>query len=258
MTPGQQCGPALRNQDGTESTTTSATHQDNRSAADRTPGRPAAVVDARARRDRIKLLLGSITETTEKLAELIEAARDDGDHAALGFASWTAYVAAEFSGQLSGLGTAERRVAVHALSTAGMPSRSIAEVSGVNQSTVVRDLRVMHAASPADSGVRPEVEAPEQARDARVTGGDGRSYAREAPQRIPRRRPLPDAFGDALSNLDKALSQLERLTGDDRFQTNREVLQRHRHRLASVAAQLSGVRDRLMAEGVNQGCPGRL
>jgi len=104
--------------------------------------------DASRRRDRIKLLLGSIAETTEKLADLIEAARDGEDHVVLGFASWTAYVAAEFSGLLTGLGTAERRVAVHALSVSGMPTRAIAEVAGISQSTAARDARVSHDDSP--------------------------------------------------------------------------------------------------------------
>jgi len=142
--------------DNAEATTTTktSTRQDASSAPNGTAVPLVLASDASRRRDRIKLLLGSITETTEKLAGLIEAARDGEDHLVLGFASWTAYIAAEFSGLLSGLGAADRRIAVHALAASGMPTRAIAEVAGVNQSTIVRDQRqVMQDASPEGDAV---------------------------------------------------------------------------------------------------------
>lgn len=218
-----------------------ATDQGSESTEDCTAAPlPVVASDASRRRDRIRLLLGSITETTEKLADLIEAARDSEDHVVLGFSSWTAYVAAEFSGLLAGLGTADRRVAVHALATSGMPTRAIAEVAGISQSTAARDVRVSHSDSPAETAGAAvvladgstvtataaelrmadasddEFEAALTAARAqddlsqrnvvqllapRVTGRDGRSYPQQGPPRTPRRRPLPDAYADAASNL---------------------------------------------------------
>jgi len=239
--------------------------------------------DASRRRDRIKLLLGSITETTEKLADLIEAARDGEDHVVLGFASWTAYVAAEFSGLLTGLGTADRRVAVHALSESGMPTRAIAEVAGISQSTAARDVRLSHDDSPVEGEAAGETfvladgfeiavstdelamadmsddefeVALSAAREQdnlsrsnvvrllgpRVTGVDGRSYPQQAPPRTPRRRPLPDAYADAVYDVGKALERLERLYDDDRFPAHRDVLAgQHRFTMQTSKDRLARV-----------------
>jgi hypothetical protein len=200
--------------------------------------------DASRRRDAIKLLLGSIAETTEKLADLIEAARDGEDHVVLGFASWTAYVAAEFSGLLTGLGTAERRVAVHALSVSGMPTRAIAEVAGVDHSTVVRDQKqVVQDAPPADR---------------KVAGRDGKTYTAVQPERKPpRRSPLPDSYRRATWELRKSIERLEKLHADDRFQANRKELANNgganlmvecSMRLAELARHSSSGADRHLGE----------
>jgi len=108
--------------------------------------------DAGRRRDRIKLLLSAMTTTMEKIAELLEAAQAEQDHVALGYASWPAYVAGEFADALAGLSTAARRPAVAALAEGGLSSRAIAEIAGVDQSTVVRDRQVMQNASPGEAG----------------------------------------------------------------------------------------------------------
>jgi hypothetical protein len=248
--------------------------------------------DASRRRDRIKLLLGSITEATEKLAGLIEVARDGDDHLVLGYASWTAYVAAEFAGLLSGLGAADRRIAVHALAASGMPTRAIAEVAGISQSTAARDVRVSHGDSPDESAPADEtvvladgsemvvsaaalemadasddefeaaLSAAREQNDLsqgnvvrllapRVTGTDGRSYPQQAPPRTPRRRPLPDAYADAMFDIRKMAEKLERLTADDRFSSNRALLNsRHRHTMQTVLDMLAAVSAALVDGGV--------
>jgi len=126
--------------------------------------------DAGRRRDRIKLLLSAMTTTTEKIAELLEAAQADGDHRALGYASWTAYVAGEYAESLAGLSAAARRPAVAALAEGGLSTRAIAEIAGVGQSTVGRDLQVTRSGSPGE---------------ARVIGVDGKSYAADRPVAVP-------------------------------------------------------------------------
>ncbi len=108
--------------------------------------------DASRRRDRIRLLLSAMTTTTEKVADLLDAAQAEQDHVALGYANWPAYVAGEFADALAGLSTAARRPAVVALAEGGLSTRAIAEIAGVDQSTVVRDRQVMHHASPGGAG----------------------------------------------------------------------------------------------------------
>jgi len=233
--PGSGRGPDAHHHVEATSTTRTTTDQGNGSIVESTAGAAAS-----RRRDRIKLLLGSIAATTEKLADLIEAARDGEDHVVLGFASWTAYVAAEFSGLLAGLGTAERRVAVHALSVSGMPTRAIAEVAGISQSTAARDARVSHDDSPGEGEAAGET----------FVLADGKSYsATPAASPRPRRRePLPDAYRDAVHDLGKVVGRLARLHRDDRFAANRfsvrgrnhGPLARHCDELGALLAELTG------------------
>lgn len=281
MTDPRQRTGGLAPHEAPSNTNGASTQQEAKSEVKNTR-HPAVATDASRRRDRIKLLLGSITETTGKLADLIEAARDGEDHRVLGFASWTAYVAAEFSGLLTGLGTADRRVAVHVLAASGMPTRAIAQVAGISQSTAARDARVSQSDSPAPARSAKlaqrrqhwaaEQEAAEIAEMAdvpteefeaaltaareqddlsrenvisnlpkkRVTGAVGKSYSQQAPPVKPRRRPLPDAYNDAVFDLEKVLARLQRLTDDDRFAANRDALaDRHRYQLDSADALLN-------------------
>ncbi len=116
------------------------------------PARERAAADAGRRRDRIKLLLSAMTTTTEKIADLLDAAQAEQDHVALGYASWPAYMAGEFADALAGLSAAVRRPAVVALAEGGLSTRAIAEIAGVGQSTVGRDLQVTRSGSPGEAG----------------------------------------------------------------------------------------------------------
>jgi len=210
--------------------------------------------DASRRRDRIKLLIGSMTTTTEKLGELLDAALAAGDHAALGYASWTAYVAGEFSGALAGLNSALRREVVVTLTETGMSSRVIAEIANVSHSTVVRDRQqVVHDAPPALASPRPISEFKDvvvEMATRRITGADGKSYPTTppAPPRPPRRDPLPDVYRDAVYDLGRVVSRLARLHRDDRFAANRfsvrgrnhGPLARHCDELGALLAELTG------------------
>ena len=53
--------------------------------------------DARRLTERIRLLTTTVQESVEKLSALISEAQTSGAHIALGYRSWTEYVAAEFS-----------------------------------------------------------------------------------------------------------------------------------------------------------------
>jgi len=201
--------------------------------------------EAEARRltSRIQLVFGSMLDQHDKLVELVGEAKATSAHVALGYASWTAYVAAEFGELQVRLGRDDRRALVGALTTAGMPSRAIGEVVGVDHSTVVRDQQ----SGGADA---PPVERA-------VTGRDGKTYTANAePRKPPRRSPLPDSYRRATWELRKSIERLEKLHADDRFQTNRKdmanggsfnLMVEFSMRLTELGRHLSGA-DRQLGE----------
>jgi hypothetical protein len=97
---------------------------------------------------RIRLMADTLRDNIAKITDLIEEAQNGQIHIALGFSSWTAYLADALGGRLE-LDTDSRREVVALMSGAGMSQRAIAQAVGVNQATVSRDQQVMHDASPA-------------------------------------------------------------------------------------------------------------
>jgi hypothetical protein len=194
------------------------------------PAGSVTATEACRRRDRIKLLLTSITEKANKLQAILQEARTNEDHLALGYASWTAYMAGEYAGLLAELTRANRREVVGSLTSAGMPTRAIAEIVGVDHSTVVRDQKQVVHPAPPDR---------EHCADRRVTGLDGKLYS--APSRPvveprkPRRSSLPDQYRGAVFELEKAVRRLEKLHADDRFAGHRAALSHHHALLLELA-----------------------
>lgn len=93
----------------------------------------------------------------------------------------------------------------------------------------------------------PEAPAPAPRPPAPVIGIDGKNYSRPTPKSsegkaTPRRRPLPDAFFDAVYDTRKTVERLHRLCGDDRFPQNAEqVAARHRGDLFRIKDLLEQV-----------------
>lgn len=173
---------------------------------------------------RIKILLTTIMETSEKMVDLIEQAEAGQAWRPLGYESWTSYVAAEFSEALAGLQRPERIPIVEKLSAIGMSQRAIAIVTSTSVGTVNSDLR--------SAGVQhPNTSSPDVTNN--VVGLDGKAYLRHgrptangmseivanvpAPKKAQRRNPLPDRYRSAIWELDKAISRLEKIQADDRF-----------------------------------------
>jgi hypothetical protein len=190
---------------------------------------------ATRRRDRIKLLLGTMVETKEKVLVLITEAKDGDDHLALGYRSWTEYVSTEYAEILADLNREDRRFAAFALSQTGMSSRAIAPIVGVTDRQVRSDVAQVGNDFPPDDecpGLAPIVSASGQAPGTvrQVIGTDGKTYisAGKPPKAKTRRKPLPDAFWDATYDLGRVTTRLENLHKDDRFQSNRQAVRRHR------------------------------
>jgi soluble cytochrome b562 len=207
---------------------------------------------ARALTDRIKVAV-------EGTWLLIQDAYTSRAWAALGYPNWDAYCTEEFGASRLRLPREERQEVVASLRESGLSTRAIAAATGMDQSTVVRDLARGDAfASPGE-----------------VTGTDGKSYAAfrppTAPEPVdefagsdwlepdedahpgqshildhtgletvspnvttptpepakPKRRPLPEAFTEATRDLTRTAEKLARLTQDDRFTRNREMTHRH-------------------------------
>jgi hypothetical protein len=89
---------------------------------------------------RIQLRLGTIADNVEAVVPMIEEAHNGEAHVALGYPSWTKYVADEFGGMLSTLRKADRLPFVELMSDQGMGLRAIASVVGTSHQTVANDL----------------------------------------------------------------------------------------------------------------------
>jgi hypothetical protein len=139
---------------------------------------------------RIRLMAATVRENLIKIADLVEEAKAGQVHVALGFASWTAYLADALGGQLE-LGTDDRRAVVELLAGEGMSNRAIATAVGVTEGTVRNDK------------VRSDC-APEP-----VTGLDGKTYAKK-----PKKKPVPQPAPQPATVVDSTTVE-HRPTGDE-------------------------------------------
>lgn len=121
--------------------------------------------DAERLDKRIRLMAGQIAENMTKLYELTERAKSGKIHVALGFPSWTAYLADAVTVQVR-LEREQRRELVGYLSGEGVPNTVIADMAGVDEKTVRNDRRAISENS--------DIEGP----PVRVTRRDGKTYKR--------------------------------------------------------------------------------
>ncbi|MCU1695737.1 MAG: hypothetical protein JWR34_1800 [Mycobacterium sp.] len=115
--------------------------------------------DAERLDERIRLLVGSINDNLTDLYDLVEQAKQGHLHTALGYPSWTAYVADVFTMGVR-LDREQRRELSVFLSGEGMSQRKIGAVVGVDQKTVCNDLHAGEEnSSPTKKLSRAEAEA---------------------------------------------------------------------------------------------------
>lgn len=88
--------------------------------------------DARRITERIRLTASNAREALEKLPRLIEEARAGSAHVTLGYASWTAYLAAVLGEEPLRLPRDQRQEIVGYLAGEGLSTRAIASVVGVS------------------------------------------------------------------------------------------------------------------------------
>lgn len=211
------------------------------------PGVQLTLTEADAKRltMKIKLLAGAIADQIDTVTDLIAQAKAGRADVVLGYPSWTAYCAAEFAGALPRLERQARRELVANLTEMGMSARAIAPIAGTTHKTVVMDRQeqVVPPVPPDDDADVIDAELVEEADPipTPITGRDGKTYPIKptlVEPRKPRRRPLPDAYADAVHGLLKAAERIERLQADDRFPANRDAVMGRRHELVRAVSIL--------------------
>jgi hypothetical protein len=236
--------------------------------------------DARRLTERIRLTAYSARESIARLHDLVDEAKAGSAHLALGYPSWTAYLADVFGEEPLRLPRDQRQELVGYLAGEGMSSRAIAPIVGASRRTIDADVKqvgnIAHlnvtvdrttgeilaptndpepAPSPAaqDAGMaiprqsqgEPEPEGASGPARPPVTGLDGKTYTRPAPKAAPR-RDLTKQFFDAAYDLTKQVERIHRLTEDDRFPQNAEkVAAKHRNDLLRCQDLLEQVISRL-------------
>lgn len=182
---------------------------------------------AKALDGKIKEAIGKLADDAYDVIKLLQQAKDGRIHDALGFASWTAYV--KDTVRVVPADRMQRKLMAALMSGEGMSQRAIAAVLDVDQKTVSNDLRSGEENSSTDT-----------------VGRDGKTYKRE-PKDTPRRRPITDAWRDAVCKLTQAVDRLSRFSEDDRFTASRgklvyrSDLQRAIDALQKVADELNAV-----------------
>lgn len=152
----------------------------------------AAAAERRA--ERIRLRLDAIADNYQAVLPMIREAIEMRDDMALGYRSPGEYVADRFGGALNNLGVEVRREVVRELTDAGMSTRAIAPVIGVDQKTVQRDQvrRMPHLpetpprVEEEDVRLRPGAGCAAPAPRPAVVGIDGKTYRPPTPRSIPR------------------------------------------------------------------------
>ena len=214
---------------------------------------PMGADEARALTDQAKQRVDQASALAESAVALVEKVIASGGHTELGYSTPGQYLRAEFDVAALQFTPDERREMALMLVRNGVSKRGTAQLLGVSEPTVRRDL----------SNASPD------ALPARVETSDGRSFPRSRPAPItekddvvdaeivdeppsdadllsghgwaqpegpdfgdavtpppaapkPKRRPLPEAFADAGRDLTRAAERLARLTEDDRFTRNRD------------------------------------
>lgn len=222
--------------------------------------------EARRLDSRIRLLSKAAADNLTKLVDLIAQAKQAELHKALGYPSWTKYLASALAEANIAVGS-KRGDIVALLADEGMSNRAIAQAVGVTETTVRRDKiavvrdegpslddvaegrQVRHDVAPRSPKLkdRREFFAAERV-PANVIGLDGKTYRppvktdadstdsidqlvdSQLAKKKPRpRRPLASAFNEQIRKMYLVTNSLANIAQDDRFRRHADLLRR-RHR----------------------------
>ncbi|ORA68295.1 hypothetical protein BST23_04230 [Mycolicibacterium elephantis] len=150
--------------------------------------------------ERIRRMAGVVHGHLEKLKQLVAEAKRGRIHQALGYPSWTAYLADALQGDFH-LDRTHRRELVNYLAGEGMSQRAIASIAGVDQKTVSNDLR----ATEEISSVR------------QITGLDGRRRRAVPMSRTPRTSPITERAHSLALDLRRMSTRVDNLQADEQF-----------------------------------------
>lgn len=193
--------------------------------------------------ERIKKGLTSAADTHDKLnkqvedsASLMAEAFQKKIWLALDEASWDDFVAKELGEVRVRLERSVRQSLVYQLNTgpAHMSSRAIAPVLGVDQKTVVNDLRQVKRELNVDTA-------------SATVGTDGKVYSAEATSAPRTRKPKPieDRFNVAIEKADAAVGDLTSLSVEEGWDdVVGAVAKSHRASVARLIDSLRGVQER--------------
>lgn len=214
-----------------------------------------SAADARGLTDKIKFAV-------EGTWQLIKEAYESRAWAALGYASWDEYCTREFGTSRLRLPREERQEVVASLRESGLSIRAIASATGDSRETVRRELGATDTNGSVEdpspvTGVNGKRYQPSQPDptpvDDRFISADDLDELNTPPPRPapepqkPKRKPITDAFFEAIYDLTKLTERISRLSDDDRFgnnsgqiaQKNLSDLTRSRDALERVINQLS-------------------
>jgi len=181
----------------------------------------------------------------------------------VGYASWDEMWDTEYQGIRVVVERSERPELVARGRDAGLSQEQMAKTFGVDQGTVSRDLN-RQMADEKDPNMQKHIETPTTTTRTNSRGQERpASYAAKpkapvtepppepatdppAKPRKTNRKPLPKQFDTAGWELRKAIERLERLTADDRFDTNKEAVAPHlRGHLTNAIEVCQDLLDRL-------------
>lgn len=223
--------------------------------------------DARVLTERIRLTAHNYTEARDKLIRYVQEAKDGNAHEALGYASWTAYLAETLGEEPMRLARDERQEMVKVLSAEGMSTRAIAPIVGVSHKTVVKDgqanRQVVPRVPPAPNSDAELISGAEWSPEAvedeprftdepghvqPVTGMDGKTYTRPEPKepQKPRAEAITSQFSSVIVDLNRVLDRFHRISNDTNFNRNKSQIETlHGNDLARAISELQDLANQL-------------
>lgn len=195
---------------------------------------------------RIADKLDGIADNIEQVMPLIREALTRKAWIPLGYSGASAYVSERFAGAFQRLPTPMRRPIVAELSSAGMSTRAIAPVVGIDRTNVTRDLQVVQSAPPEPAPANVNTETGEiYDEPVKTVGMDGKQYSRPEPQK-PRAEATTSQFTSAIADLNRVLDKFHRIASSSNFDRNKEqVAALHGNDLNRAIGELQNLANQL-------------